>query len=828
MFRSSLFRIEGMHCASCVARIEKAISAVPGVDAASVNLATREARVTFDPARADVNRIRHAVEAIGYGAQPAGVTAEPAHDPHRHHDSHAGAGTSAAAHEPHALAHEHHTFEYADLLRRLFVAGALAIPVAVISMADIMFPGRNWLLLVLTAPVVFWAGGPFFVRAWKSAKHLTADMFTLIALGTGAAFVASVLATLFPHFGATSDHEMPHVYYEAAAMITFFVLLGQLLEERARGKSSQAIKKLLGLQAKTASVIRDGSERQVPLEQVVVGDVVVVRPGERIPVDGTLVEGRSSIDESMLTGEPLPVEKGPGAAVVGGTLNKTGSFRFRAEKVGRDTVLAQIVRLVGEAQGSKAPIARLADQISAWFVPAVLGLATLTFLAWLAFGPAGNAFPLALTCAVNVLIIACPCALGLATPTAIMVGIGKGAEYGVLIKSAAALESACRLDTIVLDKTGTITRGEPRVTDVLPVAAPPAQSLARETLLQLAASVEHGSEHPLGEALVRQARDEGLELLAPDDFESLPGKGVRASVRWGGSEHSPRQSSTVIVGNETLLREAQIDPGPLADQAAALAAQGKTPVFVAIDTAPAGLIAVADTVKENSHVAILLLRASGLEVVMLTGDNRRTADAVARQVGISTVWADVQPGQKAEKIVARQAEGRKVGMVGDGINDAPALAQADVGFAIGTGTDVAIEAADVTLIGSDLVGVVTALDLSRATMQTIRQNLFFAFIYNSLGIPLAAGVLYPLFGLLLNPMIASAAMAASSVSVVTNSLRLRRFRPVLASKPDGGVKHRQSRTAHPSTPDHPPPSPNDPTPATTTALPILSATEIHS
>lgn len=796
--QDALMAVEGMHCASCVNRIEKAIGNVPGVASASVNLATREARVKFDPGRADLAKIQQAVDAVGYSAKPI---ADTDHMPATSH------GTQEGAHEGHGTSggagHEHHSIEYADLRRKLIVAALLSLPVLVISMADLMFPGRNWLLMVLSIPVVFWAGGPFFTAAWKSARHLTADMNTLIALGTGAAFVASVVVTIAPGLAAgahdAGDHAMPPVYYEAATMITVFLLLGRLLEERARGKTSQAIQKLLGLQAKTASVLRGDREEQVPIENVVVDDLIIVRPGERIPVDGTVAEGRSLVDESMLTGEPLPVSKSLGETVIGGTMNKSGSFRFRATKVGRDTALAQIVRLVREAQGSKAPIARQADTISAYFVPAVLAIAIVTFVVWLFAAPPGEAFRFALTCSVSVLIIACPCALGLATPTAIMVGTGKGAELGVLIKSGAALESACRLDTIVLDKTGTITRGRPAVTDIVVADFDKEDSgfgvrdsrnaAARAALLQLAASAEQGSEHPLGEAVVRQAREEGLELLPVADFTALEGRGIRAVVNApgdaasGGHQPAGQSQNTILIGNESLLRESGIEPATLVDQAAALAAEGKTPVFMAVDGRAAGLIAIADPIKESSSAAIARLQAMGLEVVMLTGDNRRTAEAVARQVGISEVWAEVLPAQKSAKVAERQRAGRKVGMVGDGINDAPALAQADVGFAIGSGTDVAIEAADVTLIGSDLAGVVTALELSRQTMRMIRQNLFFAFIYNVLGIPLAAGALYPVFRLLLNPMIASAAMAASSVSVVTNSLRLRAFRPPMETIP---------------------------------------------
>lgn len=736
------FVVQGMHCAGCVNRIEQALHAVPGVARASVNLATREARVQYNPAQADLPQIRTAIEGLGFGVE---MPPEP--------------GNAV----PDVAVSDGRSLQSRKQLQELIIAAGLAAPVAAISMLDLEFPGRNWLMLVLTIPVLFWAGLPILKAAFTALRHGAADMNTLIALGTGVAFTASLAVTAFPGKWTVPGH-MPPVYFEAASMIIVFVLLGRLLEERARGKTSEAVQRLIGLQQKTASVIRDGRERPVPIDDVVAGDVLVVRPGERIPVDGTVLEGRSSVDESMLTGEPLPVEKGPGGSVVGGTLNTTGSFRFRAEQVGQETVLARIVKLVREAQGSKAPIARLADIISAWFVPAVLLIAAAVFAAWWSFGPPHEAFRLAMTCAISVLIIACPCALGLATPTAIMVGTGKGAEYGVLIKSGAALETTQQLDTLVLDKTGTITAGRPAVTDILH------PGIERRELLRLAASAEWGSEHPLGVAVVQQAKVENIELASAQEFLTLAGQGVAARV----------DGHSVLLGNETCLRGRSIEMSSefrLAEQADLLAADGKTPLFVAVDGRLVGLIAVADPVKASSRAAIGRLQQLGLRVVMLTGDNPRTAAAVARQVGISEFFAQVLPGDKAARIQEQQQGGHKVGMVGDGINDAPALAQADVGIAIGTGTDVAIEASGITLLGSELAGVVTAYELSQQTLRTIKQNLFFAFVYNCLGIPLAAGVLYPVFHILLNPMIASAAMAASSVSVVTNSLRLRRFRP---------------------------------------------------
>ena len=549
-------------------------------------------------------------------------------------------------------------------------------------------------------------------------------------------------------------------------MIITLILLGRLLESIAKGRTSEAIKRLMGLQSKTARVVRDGEETDVPVDEVRIGDRVVVRPGEKIPVDGVVREGASAVDESMLTGESLPVEKRPGDGVIGATLNKTGTFRFEATKIGKETVLAQIIRLVEEAQGSKAPIQRLADRVAGVFVPTVIGIAVLTFLVWLAVGPS-PAFLFAMLNFVAVLIIACPCALGLATPTAIMVGTGKGAELGILIRSGASLETAHKVTTVVFDKTGTLTKGEPEVTDIVRDETDEARAVSCEELLRVAASLERGSEHPLGEAIVTRAKEQGLTLSEVTEFDAVPGLGVRGRV----------DGRTVLLGNARFLAESGFDVHPLAPAAEELATQGKTPMFVAVDGRTAGLIAVADTLKERSVEAVRALHHLGLELIMITGDNRRTAAAIAKQAGIDRVLAEVLPEQKADEIRKLQAEGKVVAMVGDGINDAPALAQADVGIAIGTGTDVAMEASDITLIRGDLTSVVTAIELSKRTIRTIRQNLFWAFLYNVLGIPIAAGVLYPFTGLLLDPMIGSAAMALSSVSVVSNSLRLRRFRP---------------------------------------------------
>jgi Cu+-exporting ATPase len=607
-------------------------------------------------------------------------------------------------------------------------------------------------------------------------------MNTLIALGTGAAYLFSIVATLFPAAvaGAAGGTHHPAgpvrapVYFEAAAVIIALVLLGRMLEARAKARTGDAIRRLIGLQAKVARVLRDGREQEIPVEQVVPGDRVLVRPGERIPVDGIITEGESAVDESMLTGESLPVEKRVGDIVFGATMNRTGAFRFEATKVGQETALQQIIRLVQEAQGSKAPIQRLADAISGVFVPAVLMIAIATFVLWFDVAPAATRLQQALVAAVSVLIIACPCALGLATPTAVMVGTGRGAENGVLIKGGESLERAHRIDTIVLDKTGTITEGRPEVTDVViadrgsPIADPGIEgtdSSPEATLLRLAAGVERRSEHPLGEAVVRaaQARELELELPEPTRFEATPGHGVAAEV----------EGKALLLGNPRLMETKGVDISAMQETLNRLATEGKTPLLVAVDGRLAGVLAVADPVKAHAAEAVAALKRMGLRVLMITGDNRRTAEAVARQVGIEETLAEVLPDRKAEEVRRLQQEGRIVAMVGDGINDAPALAQADVGIAMSTGTDVAIEASDITLLKGDLRKVVTAIELSRATMRTIRQNLFFAFVYNVLGIPIAAGALYPFTGWMLSPVIASAAMALSSVSVVTNSLRLR-------------------------------------------------------
>jgi len=651
--------------------------------------------------------------------------------------------------------------EIADLTRRVVVAAVLTAPVLFAVMAGRLVPvgalANHWVELALIAPVMLYSGWPIHRTGWLSLAHRSAEMNSLITIGTSAAFGYSLLVTVAPGFLPSALRD---VYFEAVGVIITLILLGRLFEARAKAGTGEAIRKLIGLQARNARIIRDGVEADIPVEEVLAGDIVAVRPGEKIPVDGEVVEGHSSVDESMVTGESIPITKRPGDTVIGATINQTGAFRFRATKVGRDTMLAQIVRLVKQAQGSKAPIQRLADLVAGYFVPVVIFIAIATFAVWFVFGPK-PAFTSAMVSAVAVLIIACPCALGLATPLSIMVGTGKGAEQGILIRSAEALETAHRLDTIVLDKTGTITRGLPALTDVIPVGG-----VGEGDLLRLAASAERPSEHPLAVAVVSGARSQELVLAEPTEFESMTGRGIRAAV----------DGRTVLIGNPALLSAAGIHTAGLIEVAERLSDDGKTPLLVAIDGKAAGALGVADTVKPESASAVATLRRLGLQVAMMTGDNRRTGAAIARHVGIDRVLAEVLPDRKASEVRRLQAEGREVAMVGDGINDAPALAQADIGMAIGTGTDVAIESSDITLISGALTGVVTAIRLSRATMRNIRQNLFFAFAYNVIGIPVAAGVLYPFLGLRLSPMIAAAAMALSSLSVVTNANRLRGFR----------------------------------------------------
>jgi P-type Cu+ transporter len=673
--------------------------------------------------------------------------------------------------EPRTVTLEETNPELEDMSRRFWVSVIVTAPILAFMISEFL-PGKplqaalphgwlNWIQLALATPVVVWGGWPFFVRGWTSVLNRHLNMFTLIALGVGAAYVYSVVATLAPGMFPDSFRMMGEVavYFEPAAVIVVLVLLGQVLELRARSRTSSAMRNLLGLAPKTARKIeQDGTERDVPLEQVHVGDRLRVRPGERVPVDGVVLEGKSTVDESMVTGEPIPVEKTADSKVTGGTVNATGQFTMEAQRVGSDTLLAQIVRMVSEAQRSRAPIQRLADTVSAWFVPIVIIVAVITFIVWSQFGPEPR-LAHALVNAVAVLIIACPCALGLATPMSIMVGTGRGAEAGVLIRNAEALEVLEGVTTLVVDKTGTLTEGKPRL-----VTVAPATGVDERQLLQLVASLENVSEHPLAAAIVTGTRERGVSLAKVRDFESITGQGVVGTV----------DGRTVAIGNLKLLDSLSVSVGPMKAHADELRGSGQTVMFVAIDGRAAGLIGVADPVKDSAREAIKALHAAGIRIVMLTGDNRTTAEAVARAVGIDQVEADVLPDQKAAVVKDLQNKGERVAMAGDGINDAPALAQAHVGIAMGTGTDVAMESAGVTLVKGDLRGIVRARSLSRNTMQNIRQNLFFAFIYNVAGVPIAAGILYPWFGLLLSPMIASAAMTFSSVSVIANALRLRR------------------------------------------------------
>jgi Cu+-exporting ATPase len=797
--------IEGMTCAACANRIEKRLAKQPGVASASVNFATKVATVTFDPAATGPEKLAKAVDDIGYKvvvpdirSAPAAAkhtAMNPAHGQPGHNHAAMLAAQGQGPHAGHMMSggmggedHSAHmnvgAVETRRLLTKTVVGAVLSLPVLVIAMSHgkieaFNMPWINWLQLALTTPVMFWCGWQFFRSAWKGLRHFSANMDTLVAMGTGAAYLYSLAATIWPGFfagvsgaavhaahaegtmGGMRGGVMVPVYYEATAVIIVLILLGKYFEARATGRTSAAIKRLIGLQPKTARVVRDGHEVDVPVESVVVGDRVLVRPGEKIPVDGNVESGQSAVDESMLTGESVPVEKAAGDSVFGATMNTTGALRLVATKVGADSALRQIVRLVQEAQGSKAPIARLADTISGVFVPIVIAIALVTFVVWWFVSPADSRLSMALVTAVSVLIIACPCALGLATPTAIMVGTGRGAETGILIKGGESLETAHKLTAIILDKTGTITHGKPSVTDVVPSRS---SSLDTTELLRLAASAERRSEHPLAAAIVRESGARGITLAEPTMFQAVVGHGVEAVV----------DGHRVLVGKAGLLDQRGVAVS-LSDDAAKLAALGRTPMFVAVDGREAGIVAVADTVRPESKDAIATMHGLGLRVVMMTGDNRRTAEAVASQVGVDLVFAEVLPQDKADKVKSLQAEGHVVGMVGDGINDAPALAQADVGLAVGTGTDVAMEAADITLMRGDLRAVPQAIALSRATMRTIKQNLFWAFVYNIVGIPVAAGVLYPLTGWLLSPIIASAAMAFSSVSVVLNSLRLRRF-----------------------------------------------------
>jgi len=717
----------GMHCATCAQTIEKALREIDGVDSAAVNLAAETATVRYNPEVTGISTFKKAVASAGFQA----VSRE----------------AGSVDREKEARDHE------ARRLKLLLIFSfVLAIPTFILSIVSPLdMITTQWLMLALATPVQFFVGAQFYLGAFKALRNARANMDTLIALGTSAAYIYSVLVVIGVFSGA--------VYFDSSALIISIILLGRWFEARAKGRTSAAIKKLVGLQPKTAAVIRESREVRIPIDEVEAGEIIVVRPGERIPVDGTVIEGFSSVDESMLTGESIPLEKKPGDKVTGATLNKNGYFRFRAVRIGQDTVLAQIIRLVEAAQGSKAPIQRLADSVAGIFVPVVMTIALITFMVW--FLAAGQSFIFSLTSFIAVLVIACPCALGLATPTAIMVGTGKGAQNGILIKSAEALETAYKIRTVVFDKTGTLTTGLPVVTDVIPV-----NNMTRDEILHIAASVEKGSEHPLASAILDSAASENLGLVDPQSFEALSGRGVKAEV----------EGKSVLLGNRSLMHEQQISIDLAEDAIRNLEDSGKTVMLLAVEGQLAGAVAVADTLKENARQAVYLLQEMGIDTVMITGDNQRTARAMAEKAGIGRVLAEVLPGDKASEVRKLQQSGFITAMVGDGINDAPALAQADIGIALGSGTDVALETGDIVLVKDDLRDVVSAIRLSRYTINKIRQNLFWAFIYNTIGIPVAAGILYPFLGIQLNPVIAAAAMGFSSVSVVTNSLLMNRFR----------------------------------------------------
>ncbi len=825
--------VGGMTCASCVARVERALKKVPGVDAASVNLATEKATVTYDAASAGVETLLDAIEGAGYdprreslvfdiaGAELPDLTAlqrvfdnvqgvitvdinpearrvsvtfpAGAVDARQLRRAAAEVGVELNERVPETAggAESEREREQRQLKQKWLIAGPVGLLLMLMGMEPVfdvlrdVFSVQQILvaMFLISLPVQIWAGWQFYTGTWKTMRHRTADMTTLIALGTTAAFVYSTVATFWPSLFADAtqahDHMLgarPPVYFETAVIILALILFGRWLEARAKGSTSAAITRLIGLRARTARVLRDGREADIPVEEVLPGDVVSVRPGEKVPVDGVVLDGHSAVDESMLTGESLPVEKTAGDTAYGATMNRTGTFRLTATRVGSESALSQIIRLVEEAQGSKAPVQRLADYIASIFVPIVMVIAAIDFAIWAFLGPEGAVIYATLN-AVAILIIACPCALGLATPTAIMVGTGRGAEQGVLIRSGEALERAQKLNTVIFDKTGTLTEGRPRVTDLLAIGMDEAR------LIQLTAAVERGSEHALGEAIVRESQERALDLPDVTDFEAVPGKGVSGVV----------ESHNVIVGTRGFMAENGIELSELSVQGESLQAEAKTVIYVAIDRAAASAIAIADTLKPAAVEAVKALRNQGIDVALLTGDNQATAHAIASQVGITNVIAEILPDGKSREVRRLQAEGRTVAMVGDGINDAPALAQADVGIAIGTGADVAMEAADVTLMSGDPRGVATAIALSRATMRTVKQNLFWAFAYNAALIPVAAGALYLLFQEtdvpswliwafgdfgFLNPMLAGLAMAFSSVTVMTNSLRLRRARLV--------------------------------------------------
>lgn len=746
---SGTFGVVGMSCASCVSRLESKLASLPGVLEARVSLATEEVTLEYLENKVGPADFKKALEEIGYELklpEQSDLKTVEKGDPHQK--------------------------EYHSLKSRFFSSLAISVIVMLISMQDLLFGGgipkqtAHWMLLGLSTPVVFYGGSLFFVRAWKGLTHGYSDMNTLIALGTFTAFSYSAAVTLLPEvFKGAGDA----VFFDTAVMITTFILMGRLLEARAKGKASNAIRKLMDLRPATAKVLKDEKEIEVPVEQVQLGDVVLVRPGEKIPVDGEILEGATTIDESMLTGESLPVEKNPGQDAVGASVNLTGFIKVKANRLGADSVLSHIIQMVEQAQGSKAPIQRLADKVAGIFVPIVIAVATASFIVWWQFGDSITELPMssglfAMVIFVSILIVACPCALGLATPTAIMVGTGKGAEMGVLIKGGESLERIHQLDTIVFDKTGTLTEGRPRLMKIHVAEG----EVAEDQLLTVAASLEQGSEHPLARAVLKAAQEKTITLRPVDEFKALPGFGVSGVV--GGQ--------SVILGNKTLMQDRSIELNAFEPTLKKVTHQGQTPMILAIDSQVVAVLGIADTVKEDAATAIKRLKGLGLDVVMMTGDHPETARAVADQLGITKVLAEVLPGDKADQVKRLMDKGKKVAMVGDGINDAPALAQADIGIAMGSGTDVAMETADIALMGSRLMAVADAFELSRLTFSKIRQNLFWAFFYNVLGVPVAAGVLFPVFGVLLNPMVAALAMSLSSVSVVSNSLLIKRFRPL--------------------------------------------------